>query len=605
MSLLANAVDAAVAENAPNSNFGLAAISGLRAAGTGQECLTYIYFGRPFPLGATILSATLRVYNTTAAAWAGTQTITLQRISATWSANRITYNNRPGVFAGTAALAKTNPVVNTEWAIDVKTLMQSVSDGGPWYGFRLSVTGTGTKYIYSAQGFALYRPRLEIHWSDAPQPPEVLRPDGNRAVSLAKPVLRFDFTDVSGNTQMAACQVQINATDVWTSPSFDSGEVATSVPELDLNTTAYGGLADAASTFWRVRVKDGVGLWSAWSVGAQFQRQTHGTLTLNNPAAPPNNFVYESTPPIDWSFTVRVQKHYQVILSSASNTSNVFWDSGKITGATTVVTVPFYALRNVDGVYNVRVRVWDTLARETTPNDFTYVEVSRDVTFSTDPTVGAVTSLVATPQSDYPWMLLTWNRTSQPDKYEITRDSKPIINDDGADFFVSGTSYQHLDRFADPRVDHTWRVYAVVNGKRDDVGPSVVSKTYAKSTILSFSDGTEPVMFLNPNTTPELTEISEVHEVLAEVPPVLITQSLRGYAGSVSGVLVDDIIARTARQQRDSLKKFREYQGTKMLLYLVDEAFEVVVFNITYKAIALPSGGVDYFASFDFFQTDF
>jgi hypothetical protein len=675
MVALNNAVDAAVAQSNPNNNYGLVQYLGITEAGTGQERQAYIYFGRPFPLGVTILSATLRVYSSSAAQWAGSNTINVQRVAAHWSVNRITYNNKPGVIVGTAARTLVSPAANAEWAFDVKSQMQAVADGGAFFGFRLTGTGTGAKYIYSAQAVQPYRPTLEIVWSDAPSTPEVLRPDGNRAVSIAKPVLRFDFTDVSGSTAMAAAQVQLNATNVWTGPAFDTGEILTSIPQMDLNaplvsirsvttnntttvtapagtfhasdvgativrtgipggatitvftsssqvtisaaatnsttadatiTKTYAGLSDGASIFWRVRVKDAVGLWSAWSNGAQFQRLGHGTLTLNNPAVSPNNFIFESTPPIDWSFTVRVQKHYQVIIALASNTAKWIWDSGKVTSTATLVTLPAGKLTKDDEIYNVRVRVWDTLSREATPTDTAYVEVSRDFTFSNDATVGGVTSLVATPQTPLPWMLLTWNRSSMPDRYELYRDGKPFYNADAVTFFVSGTAYQATDRLAEPRVAHTWRVYAVVNGKRDNTGTSVVGTTRADSTVLARTDGGEPILILNATTTPELKTISEVHEVLAPVSPVLITQTLRGYEGSVSGVIADDTLSgRTARQMRDTLKTWRTQQGTRRLLYLVDEAFEVVIFNISYKARAYSGGKIKYDVSFDFFQTDF
>ena len=64
---------------------------------------------------------------------------------------------------------------------------------------------------------------------------------------------------------MQSIQVQTNATDVWTAPTFDSGTVASSTPELDLNTTSYAALTDGQVIYWRVRVQDMAGLWSLWS----------------------------------------------------------------------------------------------------------------------------------------------------------------------------------------------------------------------------------------------------------------------------------------------------------------------------------------------------
>lgn len=678
MVLLKNAVDNFVLQTAPNANYQLAKILALTAGGGGQERLSYIYFGKPAGFaGSTVLSATLRVYNT--ALWSGSVTLSAQRLSTSWSASKITYNQRPTLATGPiSTVVKSNAAVNTEWAFDVTATMQQVADGGIWYGFVISTNNTSAKYLYSSQFGGAVQPTLELVWSAQPQAPEVLRPDGDRAVSLQKPTLRFDFTDHSGSTSMAGCQVQLNTADVWTGNlTFDSGPVNTTLPQLDLNapvvserigvvttnisttvtgptgtfsssdvgssitgtgipggatisaftsstqvtisaaatasgtivltvTKTYAGLADTAHIFWRVKVKDGAGLWSLWSESAQFQRQVHGTLTLNNPAASPNNFIYDSTPPIDWGFTGKVQKHRQVIISLASNTAKWLWDSGKITTASTVITLPLGVLKQDDAIYNVRVRVWDTLNREATPGDNAYVEVSRDFTFNDDITVVPVTGLALTPDGSRPWMQLDWQRVTQPDKFEIVRDKKPILNFEASSLFISGTSYRYTDKLADPRINHTWTVYAIVNNKRSASPDSEVGQVKTVSTYICEVDSTDGVLLLKPDNSPELKSINEVHEVLAETPPVLITQAIRGNEGKVSGRIADNTLTgRTARQQLASLKKWRDQQGIPLILYLIDETFQVVAYNITYKAIAKSGNQVQYQVSFDYFQTDF
>jgi len=193
----------------------------------------------------------------------------------------------------------------------------------------------------------------------------------------------------------------------------------------------------------------------------------------------------------------------------------------------------------------------------------------------------------------YPWAALTWNRSTQPDGWEITRDNIPIAREDGVDFFVSGTSYAFTDRLADPRKNHTWVVYPIVNGKRG-LSASVVGMVKALGCMLTDSAGTNAVLILNANKTPELKEISEVHEVLASVPPVLITQALRGYQGSVSGVVADNTLTgRTA-----------EAQGVRVNLYLVDRAIDAIIFNINWVPNA-DTEGVFFNVSFDFFEVGF
>ena len=42
---------------------------------------------------------------------------------------------------------------------------------------------------------------------------------------------------------------------------------------------------------WPVRVQNAAGVWSDWSDPVSFTRVNKATLTINNPAASPNNFV--------------------------------------------------------------------------------------------------------------------------------------------------------------------------------------------------------------------------------------------------------------------------------------------------------------------------
>src|SRR5690606_10791352 len=129
-------------------------------------------------------------------------------------------------------------------------------------------------------------PELEIEWSDAPQAPTDLSPSGGRCVSIAKPTLRFDFTDNRGSTKIQACQVQIDdIDDDWSSVIFDSGTVPVEEPELDLARTdmpggVFDGLSGGQEVRWRVRVQDGSGQWSQWSEGRRFKRDVKGTLTI-------------------------------------------------------------------------------------------------------------------------------------------------------------------------------------------------------------------------------------------------------------------------------------------------------------------------------------
>lgn len=274
---------------------------------TGQTCYAYAYWGRPFPLGATITRATL--YLTFAPKpISGTLSVTASRLKETAKFSRMTYNNRPtSIYAGSAAvgtLTGTWTGANT-MAIDITAQMQAVADGDKWYGYRLTSTWSNTAYspkFASPQSVTpSHRPYVEIEWSDAPDKPTSLAPAGGHIVSTATPILRFDYTDVSGSTDLAGCQVQVGLSATFNSPSYDSGQVAADSPQFDLTDSGWAA-TEGVTSYWRVRVQDGAGLWSSWSAAASFKYKPLPTVTLINPAPGPDfdSEISDPTPPIIW-----------------------------------------------------------------------------------------------------------------------------------------------------------------------------------------------------------------------------------------------------------------------------------------------------------------
>lgn len=599
--LLRNASDSWVNQGATAKNYSQTARIQLGTV-SGNARRGFFFFARPWPAGATILSAKIGVYNT--ATWSGSRTLTLQRVADKWSVSRVTWANQPGVTGSTVAVTKTGATANTLWEFDVTSLIQQVSDGAAWWGFRIISNGTAVESLYSNQSREAsgdYRPYLEVTWSDAPDAPEELYPGGGRIVSRSRPLLRFNFTDVSGNTSLAAVQVQTNSSDSWTTPAFDSGEVATSVPELDLATTAFVAMTDGQTVYWRVRVKDGAGIWSEWSEAESFTRQSKGTLTLDNPAASPNNFIYEPTPPVFWTLTGRTQRAYQVYVAKTSDVGNWLWTSGKITSTDSSRYLPAGVIDDTGETYRFGLRVWDTLNREG-DGDPIFYEVTRDVTYSYDNTVGGVTSLAAEQDLPYPWVTLTWNRSTAPDSFVVTKNGKVVEADiEPASVFVSGTSYSYTVKLVEPRVNQVFRVLAVVNGKSSQTNPSVSITTRTNSPWLMRADGSSPIIMYNYSTNPQSRSVETVHEPIGGSSPVLITQYIRGYEGDFTGRLADGVLEGvSARVMRDRFKSF--LPGEKLILHLVDEVMKVVIYNKNYLPVAKSGNQVLYDVSFSFFE---
>lgn len=532
---LKNATDAAVVQSRPSENYGDTTRLRLQAGAAASR--SYVYFSRPFPLGAVITSATLRLYGV--GSWpSATRNMTVERAATSWKATRVTWNNAPDVFTSSAVTVQKTGVLpdKTLWSFDVTAHMQLVADGATWYGWRVTTDETTLRYLHSAQS-PVIKPTLSVTWTLPPSKPSTLSPSGNRSVSAAKPIVRCDFTDPVANTTLGAINVQISATNNFAAPDFDSGTVSASVPQLDLSATAYAGLADGASTYWRVRVQDASGLWSPWSDPAQMARATKGTLTITNPAVSPNNYVQEATPPLTWTLTSRTQSAYQVII--ASSTGAILHTSGKITGTATAYTLPARVLH--DGLtYRLYVRIWDTVTRESTPNDPAYTEAFRDFTYNLSATVTVVSALTATDLAPVPGVQLDWTRATAPDSFTIVRDGKVIAAGLlAADLLVSGTAYRYVDRTVSPRVSHTWQVRPVVNGVTAASNPSV-SKTITPVGIW-LSDPERSIDLQLAGTDDgswDMGEDAAVYTPVGASAPVRITQGLRGYEGSVSGVLV-------------------------------------------------------------------
>lgn len=600
--LLTNASDTYVSEVQPNARLHRKTRLWLNAGGSNQR-FAYIFFSRPFPLGVTITSATLRFYSV--GDWDGTRQLTVRSISERWSVSRVRWNNRPAVRGRVQSISKTNAQDGEEWAINVLPELQAVSDGEKWWGFRVEIDDTiNSRRLYSAEGPDRFRPTLEVSWSDAPDPPEELAPAGGRSIATSHPVLSTDFTDVSGDTDIESMQVQIAATEaaiLANTPAFDSAEEFVSVPELPLVDTAYVGLADGEVVWWRAQVKDAAGLWSGWSDPDTFRRDVKDVITINNPAVAPNNFVAEPTPLISWSSS-GIQRAYQLYISDPA-TNRWVWDTGKITSTDQSVPLPNGVLKKVGALYRLGVRVWDEKAREKNGNEPVFAEATRDFTFTLDNTTNPVTGLSATEDPMYSFVTLEWSRATMPDSWTILRDDEVVeANIEPTELFVAGTEYTYVDRGAPPREEHEYKVVAVVNGKGSGNNPIITATPRAITTCISRPDGTDAVLLFNPNNTFDKLGGSVLHETLDG--PVLLMQGPGGrYVGTIAG-RIDDHGPVTAQQFRNRLERLRQDTGRRMVLTSIDESFGAVIYNITWQSVAFPDGSTAYDVEAEFYQID-
>jgi hypothetical protein len=501
----------------------------------------------PAVRGKNVTSAKLHLVQD--GAFTGSVTLSVQRVASSWIARLLTWTNKPGVAGAVKTMTKTSSADATDWAIDVEDLVQSIANGTADYGFRITTDSSTQLKFYSLQA-ARRKPWLELAWSERPDAPTNLSPAFG-AIGIAKPLVTFDYDDQLGTAPLTALQVQIDAGNNFVSGiDFDSGEVASTVPELDLATTAYAGLSDGATTYMRARAKNSDGEWSDWSTVVSFSRDSKGSLTIDNPAADPNDFVTEFTPPIMWTFTGETQVMFQVRIVDTARPKTILHDSGVIKSTDTSYTLPKRVLKDSRN-YTVVVRIWDAKTRvKGGPSDPVYVQASRAFDVEYDATVTAPATLTAVQVTGKPWVDVTVTRATAPDSWTLMRtdDGVETVVDsdiDPSDVFVTGTTYRIRDWTADPERPHTYRVRAEVNGKLSSGGPTAAVTVQVQGTWIGDPEGGLEVV-LGGYGSRDAGQV-EMGEESGEFVPingdrtVRIVQSMRGLEGaSASNLIIRD-----------------------------------------------------------------
>lgn len=591
-------VDAWVGAGAPNQEHPRTRF--LRVDSGQRE--SFVYLRSPVPPGATVTSAVLRfvVRDSDGSA----RTLTCRRVGEKWGARRTNWKNKPGT-TGTAATYSLPAGHQRDHVVefDVTSHVQSVANGDEHYGWKITSDSTDLLHLYSLQA-GREKPVLEVEWSDAPSAPTSLTPSEG-AVSVSHPTLQFDYTDVSGATELAAVQVQIDPASDEVTPAFDSGEVATTDPEMDLGGTAYAGLTDGETTSWRVRVKDEAGLWSEWSEWAVLTRTAKGTVSITNPADIADPYVSEPTPAISWTFS-GVQTAWMVSITNADARGSVLYTSGKRPGTETAHTLPEGVLKDSRN-YSVSVRVWDDQDREATPGDPVFSAAWRDFVMSDDAGTAGVESLTGSVVADAPWVDLTWTRSTAPDAFAVYRDEVVVEVLDPTDVLVDGqtTEYAWRDSTADPYREHTWSVRAVVNGSQStDEGLTYTATTAPVGIWLSDLERGVTVVFAGDDEgTWTMPDEASVYTPVGSEEAVRIVGGLRGYEGGLSGDLIDGFQGKTFAQQEADLWSIKERPSQKVRLIVGDVSLPVLIGNLSVAPRPITrKGGIVKGVSFDFWQ---
>lgn len=601
MAPLTNAIDAWVREDKASSNYGGG--KGLKVKNTASaKRHTFLRFSRPFPLGAQVTEATLTL--TLRKAFSGTVTVTAKRVTGSWKENRVTWDTAPAVTGtNSASVAIVDGEAGEQVTIDLAPMLQDVADGGAWHGLRLeSNSGTEVEFASSEETADGHHPSLEVEWTEAPDAPTDLAPSG-LVVSEALPRLSWTFQDQAGNTEQASAQIQISTVADFSSTEWDSGKFALTESGYDLASSAYGGIPSGASRYWRVRVWDGSDLASGWSDPAQVTYLTQGTLTLQSPSSS----VEETTPPVSWTLTGRTQEAYRVqIQKDVGGEWTTLWDTGKVASAATSVSVPPGYIVSPTASYRAVVRVWDTEDRYDSATSPSWVEEVQEFTFARSASITPVSDLTASVSAGSPKVTLEWTYAIQPDGWSIIVDGEEVDQVDAQDLHVSGIAYRYDLWSLAPRTSQEVQVAAV----RLDGGVEKHSTANDTETVTTRPTGIwlacrEKGLYV-PISGKDKAEVAIGSSGATFYPkgsrkPVRVTDSLRGYEGSVSGVMVA-IHGMTSQEIRDNYLAIVALNGAAEVRLVMGD-LNIPVEIEPGRLMPDPSGGEEMFdVSFAFLQ---
>jgi hypothetical protein len=498
--------------------------------------------------GKTILSATLSA--PAQGNWIS-QTVTAQACAASWNVGTLKWSNRPGVTGATASSGATGALsAGQRFTIDVTALVQAIADGQPNYGWRLSTSQSTQRSTLRGFDSGLASWTLHVEVSDLLVKPTHLAPTG--VIGVAKPTLIVDDLE-----SLSAIQVQIDAAANPSSVDFDSGWVSVTTPQLNLASTAYAGLSNGSTTYWRTRLKTVNGSVSAWSDWVDITRADKPSMVMDNPSG---TDLWDPTPTISAHLSPAgdAETRWQVIVQAVGDPTDVRYNSGDhIDGAALEHEIPLRwngrKVFPVDGDYVLIVKAWDRNDRVPSPGDPTFVKTTTTVTLTSSGTVTAPAGLTLTQvTTGYPDVIVHWTRASDPDRFLVWRDGELLKRLDPDDVRVSPGVFEWTDTTAAPNVTHTYKVRAVT-----DVGGGVLKQSAFSASVDIFAkvighwlrwDGHD-VVFDGGTITAEQVTKRQTFELPYAGRDIDIITAVGGHAGTFEGALdrrQDDLEATVA-----------------------------------------------------------
>lgn len=578
------------------------------ASGT-SKWYSLMHISVPNLAGSTVMSATLRVY-IKGVNWTNPDHIKVDRLL-----NRFSGKDTWHSFATYANDAINGPnqansgaiTVNDDGSpvdIDVTDILQEAADADQFFGLLLSVEGDVNRYLYPSESVRKNkRPYLTLTYSQKPDAPTNLRP----ANYAGAPKPRFAWDCVP----QLAFRVQISNDGTVGTLIADSGMISSGVQETDTNDDGawndpWGtGPGNGDTRWWRVQIKDEVGTLSDWSPWVSWEHRTMGTLAITSPATN-GATVLTTTPEITWTFD-HTETMWQLLVDTDSNGDAPEYDTGRQKGSDLVLQLPKGTLPDRSVTYTISLRAWDLYDRDA-PGDSAYQQVKRTFVYAGSGAVAVVDSLAVS--ADGPAQVFDWYRAAQPDAFTIFSDDDIVIDQlDAATHLVSGDHYQYrvLRTGRGPVTQVTYQVEAHSDVNGDSTGsPTAEGITGPQGVWLVYEDSGVEVEFLGqPEIELKVTEDGATYFPLGQREPVRIVDQIRGYEGSVTGLISGNTALADFLTIKDVPPGSKSADGIGVLRLIFGRFnIPVDIGEVTVSEWPMAEGQNEFNVSFEFWQVD-
>ena len=329
------------------------------------------------------------------------------------------------------------------------------------------------------------------------------------------------------------------------------------------------------STQWRVQTRNEAGEWSVWSDWASWTYMPKPSLTMDSPLA---DVITDNTPTVIAHLNT-ILSAWRVLVAAADDRSDILYDSGKRPADDPRIIAHTIPERNEAGRrvfvddtdYQICVRAWDAMDRESTPGDPPYTQQWVTVHFDDDATLNAPFGLtVAQAPGLSPRTKLTWDSLVAPDEWVIYRNAKIATKVDPADVATVGGFYTWTDgAFAEPFRPSAWKVKALFGGRMSN-----------PSNIVTFTSKPEGVWLLAPTGDVRLDGVAvggfrtrdrrATYKPINKPYDVDIITGMEGLSGTFTGSIeydpdldLDTQLARLATIKKNATREVRMVYGEK------------------------------------------